>query len=229
MHLENPQPRLFAFWTGDNPISQDRLDALETLKRTEMELCFITPANLQDWILPHTVLHPSYVYLSAIHRADYLRTYFMHHYGGGYSDLKQTRNSWLPHYRKLTESENYAVGYPEIGWRGVARVGLPQYLHLIWHRKKLIGNCAYIFRPHTPFTSEWFSLLTGQLDRLHDRLKKNPAIHPEDRAGRVVDGVSSNYPVKWSQLLGDIFHPLCLKYHSRMSRTLPAPSFARID
>ena len=39
-------------------------------------------------ILPEHPLHPAYEYLSETHKADYMRTYCMNFYGGGYADIK---------------------------------------------------------------------------------------------------------------------------------------------
>jgi len=48
----------------------------------------ITSKNLTKYIKPEDPLPEGFQYLHYVHRADYLRTYFMHHYGGGYADIK---------------------------------------------------------------------------------------------------------------------------------------------
>jgi hypothetical protein len=81
---------IYCFWTGDNEMSQNRLDGLHNLQTvSECEVILVTPQNLNQYILPDAPLHPGYKYLSETHKADYLRTYFMHFYGGGYSDIKK--------------------------------------------------------------------------------------------------------------------------------------------
>lgn len=50
----------------------------------------ITLDSLPPWIDPEIPLHPSFDHLSTIHRSDYLRCYFMHVHGGGYTDIKQS-------------------------------------------------------------------------------------------------------------------------------------------
>ena len=50
------------------------------------DVVLVTSDNLSSWLV--SALHPAYTYLSFTHRADYLRCYFMHHYGGSYSDIK---------------------------------------------------------------------------------------------------------------------------------------------
>jgi hypothetical protein len=217
--------RLFCFWTGENEMPPSRRAALNTLLKTGLEVIFITKENLDEWIVQDDKLHHSYANLSAIHRADYLRMYFMHHYGGGYCDIKNNRNSWLKSYDELYSGNKLAVGYPEIGWKGVAMVGGFEYIKLIINSNKLIGNCAYIFKSKTKFTTEWHEKTTGILDFLSDELARNPANHPEDFRGKKIGGVESKYPLHWSQLLGDIFHPLCYKYKDEIIRTLPTPDF----
>lgn len=217
---------IFALWTGDNPMPKGRQDALKSLRNTGLEVIFINSSNLNQIIQNSYPLHPAYHYLSAVHRADYLRAYLMHHHGGGYSDIKFTQSSWKNSYEKLCDSKILCVGYPEIGWRGVARVpNWRLYARLILRNKCLIGNCAYIFRPKSLFTSEWIRLVHIELDRLMPLLLKNPATHPEDYLNRIANGLTSKYPIKWTQILGNIFHPLCLRHYKEIDQTLPRPLF----
>lgn len=218
--------RLFCFWTGDNPMSSNRLKALATMENSGLEVTLLTRKNIESWILDYDPLHPAFQYLSAIHRADYLRMYFMHHYGGGYSDIKNINHSWIAAANELKNSRSYLNGYPEIGWRGVARVGGFSYIWLVLNVQKLVGNGAYLARPRTDLTFEWREKANAVLTSNFEALQKNPARHPEDFKGRWVDGRKSTYPLRWTQLLGDIFHPLCLKYSDHIIRTLSAPEFS---
>ena len=59
-----------------------------------MKVLLITPNNLNDYIVKDDPLPEAYNYLSLVHKADYLRTYFMYHYGGGYADIKRYQHSW---------------------------------------------------------------------------------------------------------------------------------------
>ena len=81
---------VYCFWTGTNPMSDNRKRCLQNLKnQIGVPVQLITPDNLGDYLLPAYPLHPSYQLLSETHRADYLRTYFMNFYGGGYTDIKE--------------------------------------------------------------------------------------------------------------------------------------------
>lgn len=217
--------KLFCFWTDSNPMPIERNNALRGMCKSGLEVEFITQNNLSEWIVKGHPLHSAYPYLSAIHRADYLRVYFMHHYGGGYSDIKHINNSWIVSWNKLFESDKWAIGYREVGPRGVAIIPSIKYIYLLWHWKVLIGNCAYIFKPGTAFTNEWLKLSNEFLDSKLVDLKLNPANVPEDYRGRPFVGGHSKYPVRWTELLGNIFHPLCLKYSNFILYDLPHPDF----
>lgn len=199
---------IYIFWTGDNEITPNRLEGIKSLEKVSgVEVKLITSKNLPDYFKDDDPLPEAYQYLSFVHRADYLRSYFMYHYGGGYGDIKTYYHSWIPAFEKLEQSAAYVIGYPEISFEGAAnhdiREGnLKNDLHYHW--RYLIGNGSYICRPHTRFTAEWHTEAKRRLINLTDELRKHPATDPF--------GKNCDYPVKWSGLLGSIFHPLCLKY-----------------
>src|SRR5690606_1936777 len=73
---------LYAFWTGNNELTENRLRCLESIKKNSgVPFVLVTPGNLEEYIVNEHPLHPAYEYLSLIHRSDYLRCYFMHHHG----------------------------------------------------------------------------------------------------------------------------------------------------
>ncbi len=203
----------------------ERIRALQSMKKSGLSIEFINQTNLPYWIVDGHPLHSAYPYLSAIHRADYLRVYFMHHYGGGYSDIKHIDNSWIPAWDSLFETEKWAIGYREIGPRGVAIVPSINYIRLLWNWKNLIGNGAYIFKPGTLFTEKWLNLSNQFLDNKLNDLILNPAREPEDYRGKFNGVDKSLYPIRWSELLGNIFHPLCLRYSEKILYDLPRPNF----
>lgn len=84
------------------------MNSIEQLKTiTECNIIFIDKNNLKNYILHDYPLHNGYEYLSAVHKADYLRTYFMNFYGGGYSDIKKTTGSWKKSFEDLYNSDNW--------------------------------------------------------------------------------------------------------------------------
>lgn len=206
------------FWTGDNPLSEQRKNCLENFKKiSETNVILITTENLNNYILESEPLHPAYEYLSFTHRADYLRTYFMNFYGGGYSDIKMTTGSWISSFNELNNNKDkWIIGYAE---KSPDCIAGPIELKNNW--KDLIGNCAYICVPQTELTREWYSEMIKLLDTKLEQLKKFPATFPQDRA-EISNG---KYPIKWNEMLGNIFHRISFKYKDKILNTLPTPIF----
>lgn len=205
---------IYIFWTGDNEITPNRMEGIHSLEKVcGVKVQLITPKNLPEYIKDNDPLPEAYKYLSFVHRADYLRSYFMYHYGGGYADIKTYFKSWIPAFEKLEKSDAYVIGYPEVGFEGAANHSLPEGnlkrdLHHHW--RYLIGNGSYICRPHTKFTAEWHAEAKRRLMYYSDKLKAHPAKDPFGR--------NADYPIPWSGILGSIFHPLCLKYKDYLLR-----------
>lgn len=213
---------IYIFWTGENEITPNRMKGIESMKKVcGVEVKLITPKNLPSFIKEEDPLPEAYQYLSYVHRADYLRSYFMYHYGGGYGDIKTYSMSWVAAFDHLDQSDAYVVGYPEVGFWGAAyhdieNIRLRHDLRTHW--RYLVGNGAYICRPHTRLAAEWHTESKRRLIDMAEELKKHPAQDPF--------GKNADYPVKWSGLLGSIFHPLCLKYKERLlSDKALMPSF----
>jgi hypothetical protein len=219
--------RVFVLWLGEAEMSANRRASLATLHNTGCRIEFITDETLGCWIVPGHDLHPAYRYLTATHQADCVRAYLMHHHGGGYSDLKPTTESWSAAFAELERSRRlWGNGYREPARSGVARVpNRTQYRVLRAAYRRLIGNGAFIFRANTRLTAAWNEELHRRLDRLHRDLAVSPGRHPRERRGEVGDdGTPTGYPVRWTELLGDILHPLCLRFPHRLGYSVPRPS-----
>lgn len=204
---------IYIFWTGDNEITPNRMAGIRSMEeKCGVPVKLITPKNLPDFIVEEDPLPEAYQYLSYVHRADYLRSYFMYHYGGGYGDIKTYFHSWIKAFDKLDASKDaYVMGYPEVGFEGAANHDMPeghlkQDLHFHW--RYLIGNGSYICRPYTRFTAEWHAEAKRRLEQYSEMLKHHPAKDPF--------GKNTDYPIPWTGILGSIFHPLCLKYHKHL-------------
>ena len=203
---------IYIFWTGDNEITPNRMAGIKSLeKNAHVEVKLITNKNLKDYIIEGDPLPEAYQYLSFVHKSDYLRSYFMHHYGGGYADIKTYSHSWKQAFDKLNESDAYAIGYGEIGFWGVANQDIEQQnlkhdLRNYW--RLLIGNGAFICRPHTKFTEEWHREVNRVLVSHSEALRKHPA--------KDAFGTNTDYPLRWTEIQGEVFHPLCLKYHKKI-------------
>jgi len=205
---------IFLFWTGDNELTHNRKESLEQFSRvSKCNIILITNKNLNDYILEEEPLHPAYQYLSLTHKSDYLRTYFMNFHGGGYSDIKQTTGSWVESFDVLLNRDDiYILGYKEING-GVAH---KDYLDK-WN--ELIGNGAYIAKPHTPLTEKWYLEMKNLLYNKLEMLKKYPATSIRDC------NEISNYPIQWNEMLGRIFHKICYEYKDKLLNILPISIF----
>lgn len=233
--------RVFVVWLGP-PMSATRAASLDAIRtHVGVETVLVTADSLDRWVTAEAPLHPAFRWLSAVHQADYLRCYLMHHHGGGYVDLKPLAASWTADFERLKATpEALAVGYREPGPQGVASFGLelagsPRILRAAWWRRRwlqlnyqsLIGLCGFVFRPRTELTGAWWREMTRRLDGFAAQLAEHPAQDPRDHAGYLIEGRASGYPVPWTALLGDVFHPLVWQYRRRVLKTLPPPGFER--
>lgn len=191
-------------------MSENRKKNLDIIQATlkTAELVLVTPQNIHDYILESHPLHPCYEYLSLVHKSDYLRAYFMHHYGGGYLDIKKITTDWTAAFDDLeSNAEKWAIGYPESHSKDVARLTGRLGHDLRKYHKQLVGNGAYIFRSTSPFTYEW----------LHEQERRLDYFFPQaERFSGGERGEIVGYPISWQDLLGRVFHPLCLKHNNRI-------------
>jgi hypothetical protein len=63
------------------------------------------------------------------------------------------------------------------------------------------------------------------MDQSADALAANPGRFPKERSGEIYDGQKSLYPIYWTELLADIFHPLCLRHRRQILHSVPTPVF----
>jgi hypothetical protein len=147
----------------------------------------------------------------------------MHHYGGGYADIKLLNFDWNPYFEILDNSDAWAMGYPEVQAMDVAVDPNDQMTNDIRSSyASLIGNCNYIFKPNTPFTREWKKHLHVKLDEKLPELRANPGRHPQEfKNAMFSDGTFSRYPLRWAEILGEIFHRLCYLNRDRILTNLP--------
>lgn len=195
-------------------MSDNRKRCLEQLKQvSECNVILVTPWNLSGYILPEAPIHPGFMFLSETHKADYLRTYFMHFHGGGYSDIKETTGSWRQCFMDLANSDAYCCGYKEVEG-GTATTVPPES----W--EYLIGNGSYIFKHRTPFTTEWYTRMIDKMNEHFAALIFFPSRFPRDQLGS-----GSGYPLKWTELLGSILHLVAYHHKDKLLRTLPPNVF----
>ncbi len=240
--------RIFAFWFGSAEMSEQRRACLNTFENSECCVHLVNAETLDSFQVSKHPFHPAFQFLSPIHQSDYMRAFFMHHYGGGYADIKAISSSWIPAFVAVETSNTFGAGYAEVVG-GVARIHETKllgnyyfldrsvspleinlrYRHLKLKRGVLIGNGAFIFRPGTEFTQRWLSIVEKRLDLLLPHLEANPARYPKEIPGVDYGDGPSRYPVPWSFLLGDVLAPLTLQYHPRILQVVPAPDFENYE
>ena len=193
---------IWLFWTGTNPLSPMHQLCLKAAQRNAgVEVKLISPQNLSDYSGDFP-LHPSYEHLSLVHRADYLRCYFLHHFGGAYLDLDVIcLKSLLPLWDKLKRPNVWAVGY-----RGMSD-------------GEVICNSAFgPFRPGSSLTQEWHDAVWKTLEQNRTALEQ----HYVKSGGQLnIRGDLPGYPLAWQQLLADVLNPVQYKYAKHISPTMP--------
>ena len=210
---------IYCFWTGTNAMPANRKACLDNLIASAgCKVQLVDPTNLKTFLVPDAPLHEAYQYLSATHKSDYLRTYFMHFLGGGYSDIKNTTADWNTAFDDLNAQPKMLLN----GYHEPSSDGVKGDKSVKEHWRELPGNCAYIIRPKTEFTQKWYDLLIQKLDSKLEALKKHPANSPQS-----TPQTTPGYPIEWTEILGDIFHPLTYSYRGQFLFTTPIPDFSK--
>ncbi len=219
--------QLFSAWMGPGPMTPARESALHSITlHCGVPFHFVSHHNLSSWINPDYPIHSGFKYLSAVHQCDYLRCYLLHVYGGGYTDIKPSTRNWNRFFSLQTLSSKLGAGYTELSPQGVAQVGGPLELEMKANYQRLIGVCSLIMVPSSEFTELWFREVNQLLDDHFDALVEHPARHPQDHFGVTFQGgETSQYPLAWTGLGGDIFHPLAYRFSDRFLHLDMAPSF----
>lgn len=204
--------RIFVMWTGDNPLTPNRAEALDEIRSATAgtELVLITPATLAGWVVERAPVHEAYRCLSLVHRSDYLRAYLLHHHGGAYLDIKRGYGDVRAAMERLAAApDSWVSGYRELGADYVSDEPGSIYPALRRHHGLLLGNGAFVVRPGTPLTAEWLTEVERRLDGWSSQLAASPGNTMGDNPG---------YPVPWAALQGAVFQPLCLKYSEHVVR-----------
>lgn len=203
-------------WTDETPMSEARKQCFDQFKSTcGCKVVLITPENLNSYILKDHPLHEGYQYLSALHKSDYLRIYFMHFYGGGYSDVKRATGNWNHAFQDLLNDPTKIInGYHEncegaIGY-------LPH--RPFW--KVLLGNGAFISRKQTELTQALYNSLLELMDSKLEELRKFPAKVFNDTKDM---GSGTGYPLCHAEVMGKNFHKVAVAFTDKFLYTVPPP------
>lgn len=197
--------KIYCFWFGEE-MSENRAKCYQTiLDNSGVEVVLVTKDNLDSFVVKESPLHDGFKYLSDTCKSDYLRAYFMHHHGGGYTDIKQTYFDWNKYFDMLERSNFDCIGYRE---------AKPYHVHYVpgqRYFKKFIGQGSYIHKKKSFLSDKWFKNMTLEMDKHYDQLVEYPGTyHPRAIYGGILDNntdfTDSKYPFTWSQLGGGVWH-----------------------
>ena len=230
-YINNVPKVVFVCWFGGYgteipEMSQNRFNCFKNLTNNiGIPIILITSINYKKFIKSGFPIHKSFEYLTGVHKTDYFRCYLMNHYGGGYHDIKSRSVSWINEWEKdnwlydddiwiygCREKNENAIGYP------------PGMSHIKKEFEKMVTMGWIICKKNTPFTKKILKKIHLSLDTHYQKLKKYPGIRSGGYySDKPFDLVPKNsYPIRWLEILGEIFHPLMLKFTNHIKFGLPA-------
>lgn len=213
----------WCFWFGGE-MTKNRFSCYQNLKLMQSNVILITEKNIQDFILKQYPLHECYEYLSSTHKSDYLRSYFMNYYGGAYTDIKKQSSNWDFVFDKIEKDDLLGSGYREICSSHLAKsITNPKHRNMY---SSFVGCGAFIYKPDTQLTNEWIKNTQQKMDSISILLRKYPGnYHPRaiSTGALQTNEKPRGYPLGWTCLMGDIYHPLVYKYSDKINKQLPKP------
>jgi hypothetical protein len=214
---------IWCYWAGTH-MNENRQRGFEMMQKyMGVPICLITELNINEFIVNGHPFHPAFQYLSPVHQSDYLRIYLLHHYGGGWHDIKPTMVSINPAWDSFKDPDVYLVGKPEIKG-GPAKVFNNNGLWMPEYWRELVATNRWVGRAKTPFTYELYNAVNHFLDENMEDLRKNPARNAYDKKkSGFFSGIYSGknqYPLPYT-VFGNLFHPLNYEYRNHFKRTLP--------
>lgn len=201
---------IFCFWFGGiQTMSPNRIQGLYSIfGKTGVPVCLITEETVSAWEHPERGFHPAFSSLSAVHKSDYLRAYFMHFYGGGYTDIKAPRSSWCDYFSLMDQHPKAEIlGYRELRPTGIAPVPGQLGIEMRLRYQELVGMCSFIMRPRTLFSELYLNGIEILLSQKIDLLKRFPAESAYDNSDGWFVERKSNYPLNWTAIGSEIYHP----------------------
>lgn len=216
------------FGTESNPnpqMSPNRFDAFKSIvKHIRVPIILITDENVDCFIKYGHPIHPAFKYLSGVHKSDYIRCYLLMHYGGGYHDIKFRDSAWTSCWDEdnwLEDKNIWMYGRKEKNMGAIGHPPGEDGIKTMYD--KLATMCWIICKPNTPYLIELNNSINSILDKHIDALKQCPGENPggyySENPFSMAD--PNIYPIRWLELLGEIFHPLMLKYTDHIKFGLP--------
>lgn len=108
---EDPVPPVvWTFWMHDFPLEGMALQDFKKLSITlDTAVQLVTPATLHLYNVTEWPFHEALHYLAPNHKLDYVRAYWMHHYGGGFIDIqkRKTNSTWTGPIDYIASNETF--------------------------------------------------------------------------------------------------------------------------
>jgi hypothetical protein len=229
-YVNNIPKVVFVCWFGSftkysKLMPPNRLNAFKSLvNNINIPVILITDFNYRYFEVATDPIHEMFKYLSGVHKSDYMRGYLLHHYGGGYHDIKYRSIGWENEWDKdnwVYDNNIWIYGRQEnkesaIGYR-------PGMKYIQKEFAKLVTMGWVICKPHTEYTRELLRSMNSKLDEYTDKLIMYPAQNPGGYYAQTpFDNAPPNsYPLRWLEMMGEISHFLMLTYQSHIKFGLP--------
>jgi hypothetical protein len=217
---------VFICWFGST-ISENRKNALLSLiKNIGVPYILITDDNVYSFQVKNKPYNKAFYFLSGNHKSDYLRSYLLHNYGGGYHDIKYRNISWVNEWndfknKNIWIKSRHETRHSHIGYD----IDNPKS---IWIQDKYseIGTMGWVIcRAQTNYTKELLTEIEKTLNKHYFNLVKNPSKtnggYYSDKPFNKVNDPENNYPMRWLEIMGEKFHLLMYKYRDNMILNLP--------
>jgi len=223
---------VFVCWFGGYKVdyqkmSKNRFEAFKSLvEKIGVPIILITSKNYSSFVKQTHPIHKSFDILSGVHKSDYMRVYLLHHYGGGYHDIKHREESWQDCWNDWIfdwlfdeniwiygrrENNRWAIGYP------------PNARYIQNHYNKLVTMGWVICKPNTQFTETLLYEIEDILDQKYLELVAYPGYNSagyyHENPFQMAE--ENNYPLRWLEIMGEISHPLMLEITDHIKYGLP--------
>jgi hypothetical protein len=215
---------VFIFWFSHKDyipnFTTRRFNSLKSLiENIKVPVIIITNENYKNWEIKENPIHEGFKYLSGNHKSDYLRAYLLCYYGGGYHDIKWREKSWENEWDKFIDPNVWLIGRRELNENCIGYNPENNEEYIQKEFNKLITMGWVISTPKNEYIQTLLNKINKKLDDKIEILKLKSAPNPRCGIGNGCD--KNEYPFRWLELMGEIFHPLLLNYIEHINYTLP--------